>query len=118
MEDFKERIQDKYPQEESPEEQELKKIVTKKVVKLKSFYTHALLYALGIVVYVLKVYFGAPFNFFPLQYINGFVMAIWTIAFLVSAVDLFASYKIFGEEWEERKMKSILDKKIKKQKWE
>ncbi|KQB39315.1 hypothetical protein RC62_996 [Flavobacterium aquidurense] len=45
-------------------------------------------------------------------------MVIWTSVFLASAIDLFASYKIFGEEWEERKMKSILDKKEKKQKWE
>jgi hypothetical protein len=118
MEHFKERMQGEYSQDLSREEVEIKKLVTKKVVKLKSFYSHALLYLAGIVVYVLKTYFEAPFNFFPLQYINGFVMAIWTTAFLVSAVDLFATYKIFGEEWEERKMKSILDKKTKKQKWE
>lgn len=49
---------------------------------------------------------------------NGFVIAIWTVAFLVSAVDIFASSKIFDEEWEERKLKSILHKKTKKQKWE
>ncbi|CAA9202628.1 hypothetical protein FLA105534_04176 [Flavobacterium bizetiae] len=45
-------------------------------------------------------------------------MIIWTTAFLVSAVDLFDSFKIFGEEWEERKVKSILEKKEKTQKWE
>lgn len=41
-------------------------------------------------------------------------MCIWTTAFLVSAVDIFASFKIFGEEWEERKVKSLLEKKTKK----
>lgn len=45
-------------------------------------------------------------------------MAVWTVFFLVSAIDIFASFIIFSEEWEERKVKSILEKRIKKQKWE
>lgn len=100
------------------EELELHEIATKKVVKLKGFYTHMFIYIVGVVIYILKEYFGVPLNFFPLQYLNGFVMCIWTTAFLVSAIDLFASFKIFGQEWEERKLKSILGKKTKTQKWE
>lgn len=96
----------------------LKEIATRRVVKLKAFYNHMFVYVIGVIVYVLKDYFGAPLNFFPIKYINGFVMWIWTTAFLISAVDLFASYKIFGKEWEERKLKSLLEKKTKKQKWE
>lgn len=99
-------------------EAEFQEIATKKVVKLKGFYTHMFFYIIGIIVYVLKQYFGAPFNFFPLHYLNGFVMGIWTTAFLISAIDLFASFKIFGEEWEQRKIKSILHKKTKTKKWE
>ena len=48
-------------------------------------------------------------------------MIIWSSVFLVSAIDLFASYTIFGEKWEARKVKSILgkyQKKEEKQKWE
>ena len=45
-------------------------------------------------------------------------MIVWTTAFLVSAVEIFASFKIFEEEWEQRKLKSILEKNKKTQKWE
>lgn len=100
------------------EEDELQQIATKKVAKLKSFYSHAFIYVIGVVVYILKEYFGAPFNFFPIKHINGFVMCIWTTVFLVSAVEMFAYNKIFGEEWEKRKLKSLLEKKTEKQKWE
>lgn len=100
------------------QEDELHQLASKKVMKLKAFYSHAFMYVIGVIVYVLKEYFGAPFNFFPIQHINGFVMGIWTTVFLVSAIDLFATHKIFGDEWEERKVKSMLEKKTKKQKWE
>jgi hypothetical protein len=101
-----------------PEELELQKIAGKKVVKLKAFYTHAFIYVAGLILFVVKEYAGLHLNFFPLRYLNPFVMVIWTTAFLVSAVDLFASFKIFGEEWEESKLNSLLEKKTKKQKWE
>ncbi|WP_291286768.1 2TM domain-containing protein [Flavobacterium sp.] len=100
------------------EDFEFQKMASKKVVKLKAFYTHMFLYIVGVILYVLKDYVGLPLNIFPVKYLNGLVMCIWTTAFLVSAIDIFASFKIFGEEWEERKMKSILEKKEKKQKWE
>lgn len=102
----------------NPQEEELHQMATKKVVKLKAFHSHAFIYAIGVVIYILKEYFGAPFNFFPIQYINCFVMCIWTTAFLISAIEIFATHKIFGDKWEERKVKSILEKETKKQKWE
>lgn len=104
--------------DQEKEQLELEKMARKKVVKLKSFYTHALFYVIGLIIYLLKEYAGIRFNFFPLRFINGFVMAIWTAVFLVSAVEIFASFKIFGVEWEERKMKSLLERRTKKQKWE
>jgi high-affinity Fe2+/Pb2+ permease len=97
---------------------ELGAIFSKKIIKLRSFYIHAFIYAIGLIVYVLKEYYGVSLNFFPIRYLNSVVMVIWTTVFLVSAIDLFASYKIFDDEWEERKMKSLLNKKTKTQKWE
>jgi hypothetical protein len=97
---------------------ELKKIASKKVNKLKSFYIHALIYTAALIVFILKQYYGVPLNFFPFKYLNYVVMIIWTSVFLFSAIDLFVSFKIFGEEWEERKLKSLLEKKQKTQKWE
>ncbi|TDP02335.1 2TM domain-containing protein [Flavobacterium sp. 245] len=97
---------------------EFQQIFSKKAVKLKSLYVHAFIYAIGLIIYLLKECYGVSLNFFPAQYLNSVVMVIWTSVFLVSVIDLFASYKIFDEEWEEQKMKSLLDKKVKKQKWE
>lgn len=96
---------------------EFEQIFRKKVVRLRSFYMHALIYTVGLVVFVLKEYYGVPLNFVPFRYLNNVVMIIWTSVFLFSAIDLFVSFKIFGHEWEERKLKSILEKKQKKQKW-
>jgi hypothetical protein len=100
------------------QEEELLRMATKKAVKLKAFYTHAFIYSIGVAVYVLKEYLGFPLNFFPLQYINCFVMFIWTTAFLISAVDIWATHKLLGPKWEARKMKSIMEKKSSNQKWE
>jgi hypothetical protein len=101
-----------------PENNELRQIASRKVVKLKSFYIHAFFYSIGLILFTLKSYFGLPLNVFPVRYLNSLVMIVWSTAFLVSAVDIFASFKILGEEWEERKLKSILEKKEKEQKWE
>ena len=101
-----------------PQQEELHQIATKKVVKLKAFYSHAFIYVIGVIIYISKEYFGAPLNFFPIKYINFFVMCIWTTAFLISAIEIFATHKIFGDQWEERKIKSMIEKKTKKQKWE
>ncbi len=93
-------------------------IFNKKRVRLRSFYIHAFIYGVGLLFYVLKEFYGVPLNFFPVIYLNSVVMIIWTSVFLVSAIDLFAYYKIFGEEWEERKVKNLLEKRTKTQKWE
>ncbi|WPO78992.1 2TM domain-containing protein [Flavobacterium sp. KACC 22761] len=111
-------MEPKFNNENDEFEAELQEMATKKVQKLKGFYSHMIVYIIGLIIYVLKEYFDVPFHFFPIRFLNGFVMCIWTTAFLVSTIDIFASFKIFGQDWEERKLKSILDKKVKKQKWE
>jgi hypothetical protein len=97
---------------------ELRQIASRKIVKLRSFYIHAFFYTIGLILFTLKNYFGLPLNVFPVRYLNSVVMIVWTTAFLVSAVEIFASFKIFEEEWEQRKLKSILEKNKKTQKWE
>lgn len=97
---------------------ELLQIASRKIVKLRSFYIHAFFYTIGLILFTLKNYFGLPLNVFPVRYLNSVVMIVWTTAFLVSAVEIFASFKIFEEEWEQRKLKSILEKNKKTQKWE
>lgn len=97
---------------------EFKEIFSKKIIKLRSFYIHAFMYACGLIVYVAKEYYDAPLNFIPFKYLSDVVMIIWTAVFLISAIDLIVSFKIFDEEWKERKLKNILEKKTKTQKWE
>jgi ABC-type transport system involved in multi-copper enzyme maturation permease subunit len=96
---------------------EFQQIFRKKAVQLRSFYMHTLIYAAGLVVFVAKEYYGVQLNVFPFQYLNHVVMIIWTSVFLFSAIDLFLSFKVFGAVWEERKLKHILEKRQKKQKW-
>lgn len=91
--------------------EELRELAHKKVSKIKGYYEHLFIYSIGIIFYVLKEYVGIKFDFFPLKYINGFVMTIWTIVFLSITIDLFLSYRMFGRKWEEQKLNSILEKK-------
>jgi hypothetical protein len=99
------------------QENELVEIARRKVMRLKGFYMHAFIYLIGVIVFVLKEYFGVAFNFFPLKYINFFVMAIWSTGFFISVIDILIAYHIFGEKWEERKVKRIMEKESEKQIW-
>ncbi|MFC0778392.1 2TM domain-containing protein [Flavobacterium sp. HJSW_4] len=96
----------------------LHELASKKVIQLKSFYKHLFVYIIALIVFLLKEYTNLPLQFFPIKYINWVIVIIWTAVIVGSAIDLFASYKIFGQQWEERKLRSILEKKYKKQKWE
>lgn len=63
------------------EKTELHKLASKKVKKLKSFYSDVFIYLIVVIVYILKQYTEAPLNFFPLNFINEFVMCIATMIF-------------------------------------
>lgn len=102
----------------NPEEYELQQLASKKVVKLKSFYKHTFLYLIALALYLLKEYTELPLHFMPIQFLNDVVMIIWSAVYVGSAIDMFVSFRIFGHEWEERKLKSLLEKKNKTQKWE
>ena len=71
------------------EQEALVQMAKERVKKLKDFYFHMVFFMLGVVIYVLKTYYGAPLNFFPIRYINGFVMAIWTTFLLFKRFNCF-----------------------------
>lgn len=100
------------------EEKELLELAKKRVKELKDFYIHLFIYVIGVTIYVLKTYYGVPFNFFPIRYINWFVMAIWTFFLAMQAFQIFFSEIVFGKKWEQKKIKEILSKKSEKQTWE
>ncbi len=99
-------------------EKELLELAKKKVKKRKDFYIHLFIYTIGISFWLLKRYTDAPLNFFPIRYINWFVMSIWTVAIVFQAIELLISEVVFGKKWEDNKVKSILEDKSKKQTWE
>ena len=100
------------------EQSELQKLASRKVIKLKSFYKQLFIYTIVLILYLLKEYTQLPLNVFPINLLNGVIMILWAAIVIGSAIDVFASFKIFDEDWEARKVKSILDKRNKKQKWE
>lgn len=87
----------------------LEVLAAKRVKKLKDFYIHSLIFAIGVVFYVLKAYYGISFNFFPVNYINGFVMSIWALSYVIQGTDVFITEVLFGSEWEKKKINKILD---------
>jgi hypothetical protein len=99
------------------QENELLELAKGTVKKLKEFYVYLFVYLIGVIVFVLKEYFGVPFTFFPLRHFNSSVMTIWSIAFFILAIDALITFRFFGKNWQERKIKSIMDKKSKTQIW-
>lgn len=99
-------------------QKELLELARKKVKKRRDFYIHSCIYAIGIAFWLLKKYAGLPLDFFTLKYINWFVMAIWSVAYVLQAVELLVSEVIFGKKWEARQLKEMMGQKTEKQKWE
>lgn len=88
-----------------------------RVHKMRRFYTHLFIYTVGVLLYVAKTYFGAPFNFWPIRHINCFFMMIWTFIIAIQGIRLFFREKVFGTNWEQRKMQEFLNEE-KNNKWE
>lgn len=102
----------------TPEERKLE-LARLRVQKIKKYYIHLFIYALGILVYLLKTYLDAPLNFFPLKYLNSFVMWCWTFFIVVQTLQILFAEKLFGTSWEQRKINEILEKQNQsKNRWE
>jgi hypothetical protein len=96
---------------ENNTQKELFELAQKKMLRLKGFYIHTFIYIIGVLVFVAKTYFGIQFNFFPVKFINWFVMSIWTTAYLISALSIFFEYSLFGKKWEEKKINEFMKNK-------
>jgi len=96
----------------------LETIAREKVQKIKNFYIHLFIYCIGVILYVLKTYCNVPINFFPIRFINAFFMWCWTFVIAVQGIRLFLGERFLGTQWEEEKVKQIMDEeRIKKQNW-
>ena len=89
-----------------------------RVRKLTRFYGNLFVYAIVLILYILKKYYGAPLDFFPIHYLNDLVMSIWTFVIVVKFVKLFFAEMIFGENWEQGKIDKIMRQQSENQKWQ
>jgi uncharacterized integral membrane protein len=90
----------------------------KKVKKLKGFYTHALVYVvINIMVIIANIQnYETGESFF--QFKTFMTAFFWGIGLLAHAMGTFIPYFILGKDWEERKIKQLMEQERKGNKWE
>ena len=94
-------------------------VAQKKVENLKKVYISLFIYSIGLTIFLLKEYGNIAFNFFPIRYINWFVMSIWTFAVVVKCIKFYIDQTIFGTDWENRKIQQFMKSENQKtQSWE
>lgn len=77
----------------------------KRVKKLKGFYHHLIMYLIANVFLVVLNLYQNPNNLWCLWVIFG-----WGIGLAVNAISVFVPDIFFGKQWEERKIKELMDK--------
>lgn len=89
----------------------------KKVKKLKGFYTHAIVYlVINSMIVILNIQnLNEGESYFQLK--NFFTVFFWGIGLLAHGLSTFLPYFILGKDWEERKIKELMEKE-KANKWE
>lgn len=88
----------------------------KRVKKIKGFYSHLTIYiVINIMILIIKFQKLNPDeSFFQLE--NFFTAFFWGIGLLAHALSVFMPNFILGENWEERKIKELMEKE-KNTKW-
>lgn len=114
---LRERIQ--ASEESGMNETDLKyDLAYKKVKRIKGFYTHLVIYILVNSFIILSTYnqaFIADENFW--EWSNFNTMIFWGIGLLAHGLSVFGRNLFFGSDWEEQKIKEIMEKD-KGTKWE
>ncbi|MBP1841583.1 2TM domain-containing protein [Formosa algae] len=98
-------------------EQERYERAKKRVRRIKGFYTHAIVY---VVINLMLVFININ-NLEPgesyLQWKNFITLGSWGIGLLAHGVSVFLPTLVIGKNWEDEKIKSLMDKE-KNHKWE
>jgi hypothetical protein len=82
----------------------------KKVKKLKGFYTHAIVYVvINIMVVIANIQNYEPGESF-FQFKTFMTAFFWGIGLLAHAMSTFIPYFILGKDWEERKIRELMEK--------
>jgi hypothetical protein len=97
--------------EKIPTDEEIRyDIARKRVKKIKDFYVHLLIYiCINILIVFLNISNLEPGEsyFQPKNFLTAF---FWGIGILCHAFSVFGIDVFFGKNWEERKIKEIMDK--------
>jgi uncharacterized integral membrane protein len=90
----------------------------KKVKKLKGFYTHAIVYVvINIMVVIANVQnYESGESYF--QFKTFMTAFFWGIGLLAHGMATFVPYFILGKDWEERKIKELMEKERNANQWE
>ncbi len=82
----------------------------KRVKKLKGFYTHAIVYVvINIMVVIANIQNYEPGESF-FQFKTFMTAFFWGIGLLAHGMATFVPYFILGKDWEERKIKELMEK--------
>jgi uncharacterized integral membrane protein len=82
----------------------------KKVKKLKGFYTHAIVYVVINIMFVIVNIQNLEPGESYFQFKNFSTASFWGIGLLAHAMATFVPYFILGKDWEERKIKELMAK--------
>ncbi|HLV14876.1 MAG TPA: 2TM domain-containing protein [Xanthomarina sp.] len=88
----------------------------KRVKKIKGFYTHLFVYIIiNIMIVIINIQdLKAGESYF--QYKNFFTLFFWGIGLAIHALSVFLPDIVLGKNWEERKIKELMDEE--KKYWE
>lgn len=88
-----------------------------RVKRIKGFYTHFIIYlVINVIIFIANVQsLGEGESYF--QYKNFFTAFFWGIGLSAHGLSVFLPGMILGNDWEERKIKELMDKE-KNNKWE
>lgn len=90
----------------------------KRVKKIKGFYTHAVVYVfINIILVIVNIQNLEPGESY-FQFKNFMTAFFWGIGLSSHALATFVPYFILGKDWEERKIKELMEKERNANKWE
>ncbi|MGC1631998.1 MAG: 2TM domain-containing protein [Gelidibacter sp.] len=98
-------------------EQERYDRAKKRVKRISGFYSHLLVYiVVNLMVVVVNIQQMGPGESY-FQWRNFLTLFFWGIGLFAHGLSVFLPYAILGKDWEERKIKEIMEKE-RKNKWE
>ncbi|WP_308993280.1 2TM domain-containing protein [Mariniflexile litorale] len=83
---------------------------TKRVKRIKSFYTHAVVYVVINIMIVIVNIQNLDVGESYFQWHNFTTLFFWGIGLLAHGLSVFAPNFILGKDWEEKKIKDLMEK--------